>query len=124
MYLSKYYPTNKRGFFGKLFTVEVDRSEVIKLLDSSKDQKLIETIRYIYNINESIIITDLILIKNEINKFEKNHHDQVIKGGPIDLSKEEFQTIQDSKKLIDVLLDKYKTRNRSTRNDDQKDLKN
>lgn len=107
MYIHEYYSTEKRGWFGNLGKLKISKVDIAKLLANATDEKLIETIRYIYNINEVIIYNDLIMISNKMTCLLEKHYDQVIKNLGIDLSKEQANKIEHDFNLLKDLIKKY-----------------
>lgn len=98
----------KRGWLGKIPSRRsILKTDIAKLIANVKDEKLIETIRYLYKLNDTIVYSDLISISNEMFRLLEKHSDNLIKGVDLELTNEEVEKIEESRNLLKELISKY-----------------
>lgn len=107
MYLNQYYKREKRGWFAKLGQRKILKKDIAKLLAHATDEKLIETVRYIYNLNDGVAYSDLNMIRVEMFKTLEKHYDQVIKNLGVELSSDKVSKIENDFKLLKNLIKEY-----------------
>lgn len=100
------YPISKFGIFSALKR-KIHKRDVLDLIESIKDEKLIRTIKYIYNIQGDLVPYDLAKIRDEVNQLLNHHYDCKIKGNPTALGDEQVEALNEAIEKIRLLLAKY-----------------
>lgn len=99
-------PITKLGMLAKLKT-KVGKGDVSDLIDSINDSKMINTIKYIYNIQGDLLPYDLMIIRDNVNKVLNDHYDRKIKGMPTSLKEEKVIEVKNAVEKVQKLIDKY-----------------